>query len=115
MVSAPDQVEQIVNELVRTLEPDIRVERVILYGSYAHNRANEWSDIDVAVLSDDFQWMTEIERVQFLAGKTIRCDSRIVPIAYTPAQFDNAQPHQFAAEIRRSGRIIYHAPESAPR
>ena len=61
------------------------------------------------MLSDDFACMTEIEKTQFLARRTIQCDSRIVPLAYTPAQFDNTQSHQFTAEIKRMGQVVYDA------
>lgn len=109
MVSTPAQIRQIVRAFVRTLEPDIHVQRVVLYGSYANGGAHKWSDIDIAVLSDDFEHMTEIEKTQFLARRTIHCDSRLVPMGYTPAQFDNAQPYQFAAEIKRTGKVMYEA------
>lgn len=109
MVATALQVKRIINEFVRALESDIEVERVILYGSYAHDSAHEWSDIDLAVLSPDFSKMSEIKKTDFLARKLVRCDSRLMPMAYTPAQFDNAPPYLFAAEIRRTGKVIYDA------
>jgi hypothetical protein len=53
--------------------------------------------------------MTEIEKAQFMARRTIHCDSRLVPLTYTPAQFDDAEPYEFAAEIKRTGRVVYDA------
>jgi hypothetical protein len=82
---------------------------VILFGSYAHQQAHEWSDIDVAVLSPDFERISLIAVVDEIATRRIACDSRIAPVAYTPAQFDNAPPYAFAAEIRRTGKVIYDA------
>ena len=109
MVATPHQVRIIIENFVQALEPEICVERIILFGSYAHNQAHEWSDIDVAVLSPDFDGLTETAKTDLLARKTLRCHSRLMPLAYTPAQFDNAPPYFFAAEIRRTGKVIYDA------
>ncbi len=109
MVATSHQIRKIINEFVGALEPDIKVERVILYGSYARGKANEWSDIDVAVLSPTFADMPELKVVEEIARRRIHCDSRLSPFAYTPAQFDNAPPYLFAAEIRRTGKVIYDA------
>ena len=35
----------------------LQLKRVILFGSYAHNTAHKWSDIDLALVSDDFTGM----------------------------------------------------------
>lgn len=109
MVASPYKVRKIINEFIRTLESDIKVERVILYGSYAHRNAREWSDIDLAILSSDFSRMSEIRKTDFLARKLVRCDWRLMPIAYTPDYFDNAPPYLFASEIRRTGKVVYDA------
>ena len=91
------------------LEPAFHIDRVILYSSYAHNRADEWSDIDVAVVSPDFEGMSPLKVVDEIATRRIHFDSRISSLAYTPVQFDNAPPYFFAAEIRRTGKLIYDA------
>jgi len=109
MVASKSQIQKIVNEFVRVLEPDIKVERVILYGSYARGKPNKWSDIDVAVLSPTFAEMPDLTVIEELARRRIHCDSRLSPFAYTPEQFDNAPPYLFAAEIRRTGKVIYDA------
>ena len=109
MVATKNQVRKIINEFVQSLEPDIKVERVILYGSYARGRAEEWSDIDVAVLSPTFAKMSEVKVIEEVSRRTIHCDSRLSPFAYTPSQFDKALPYMFAAEIRRTGKVVYDA------
>lgn len=109
MVASKSQIRKIVNEFVQALEPDIKVERVILYGSYAQGKANKWSDIDVAVLSPTFSEMPDLMVIEEVARRRIHCDSRLSPFAYTPSQFDNALPYMFAAEIRRTGKVVYDA------
>jgi len=109
MVATKNQVRKIINEFVRALEPDIKVERVILYGSYMRGKAEEWSDIDVAVLSPTFAEMPDLTVIEEIARRRIHCDSSLSPFAYTPEQFDNAPPYLFAAEIRRTGKVVYDA------
>jgi hypothetical protein len=108
MVRAENQIRAAVNAFVRALRPAVRVQEVILYGSYASGQAREESDIDIAVLSDDFARMSELEVIQVLAHRRIYCDSLLMPIGYTPAQF-NDPDNAMAREIARTGRVIYQA------
>jgi len=109
MVRTDHQIRAAVTEYVRALKAKIRVERVILYGSYAAGTAREDSDIDIAVLSPDFARMSPLEVIQTLAHRMIHCDSMLMPVGYSPAQFDDPD-NAFAREIARTGKVIYRAP-----
>ena len=50
-----------------------------------------------------------LEIIQTLAHRAIHCDSLLMPVAYTPAQF-NDPDNAFAREIARTGKVIYRAP-----
>ena len=50
-----------------------------------------------------------LEIIQTLAHRAIHCDSLLMPVAYTPAQF-NDPDNAFAREIVRTGKVIYRAP-----
>jgi len=51
---AKKQIRKIIKDFINAVkEKNIKVEAVFLFGSYAENRANEDSDIDVAVVSPD--------------------------------------------------------------
>ncbi len=64
----------------------IPVKEIYLYGSYAHGTPDEWSDIDIAVITDrdlDFESLIEIEaKVRMFARKI---DIRIEPLIFTPS------------------------------
>jgi predicted nucleotidyltransferase len=107
MVATTVQIRRIVQNFVRVAEPIIQVERVILYGSYASNEATEWSDIDIAIVSPSFRKLSNRQVVNLLARAIVKCDNRLMPMAYTPAEFDSALPYMFAAEIKRTGKVIY--------
>ena len=51
----PDQIREVIDKYIRALEENhIHVRRAVLFGSYAGGRANEWSDIDIALVSESF-------------------------------------------------------------
>jgi len=49
-----DSVEKKLKDFVALMRETYNIYAVVLYGSYAAGRANDDSDIDVAVFSDDF-------------------------------------------------------------
>jgi predicted nucleotidyltransferase len=62
-----DEVDGIVLGFIARLEQEIPVHEVILFGSYAQGKAEEHSDIDLAVISDWFEGKPAIENIKFLA------------------------------------------------
>jgi predicted nucleotidyltransferase len=112
MVRAENQIRAAVKEFVRALNPAVRVEEVILYGSYASGQAHDESDIDIAVLSEDFARMSKLEVIQVLAHRRIHCDSMLMPVGYSLAQFRDPD-NSFAREIARTGKVIYRAQREA--
>ena len=61
-----------------------RLKSLVLFGSYARGQADEGSDIDVALILDDFAFAsTEIERcIEFVAALSLQydCVISIIPI-----------------------------------
>jgi len=43
----------------------VNVKKVFLFGSYARNHQTEWSDIDVALIGDDFTGVRFIDKTPF--------------------------------------------------
>ena len=74
---------------------------IYLFGSYANNNANKWSDIDVAVISDKLKknWNKNEDT---LWRYTIAVDSRIEPIGFTVKDFKNIFD-PMVAEIKKTG------------
>ena len=74
---------------------------IYLFGSYSKGKANQWSDIDVAVISDKLKknWNRNED---ILWKYTIGVDSRIEPIGFTAEDFqDNSNP--IVSEIKKTG------------
>jgi len=56
MAKIPDQIRKIIDQYIRVLEDNhIHIRKAVLFGSYARGRADGWSDIDIALVSEDFE------------------------------------------------------------
>ena len=71
-----------------------------LYGSYAKERFNQWSDIDLAIISPDFSEDLYDDRVE-LMRIAAAIDDRIEPRPYRTESFSSNDP--LVAEIKRHG------------
>ncbi|MEW6376429.1 MAG: nucleotidyltransferase domain-containing protein [Thermodesulfobacteriota bacterium] len=68
----------------------IRVDQVTLFGSYATGHSRKGSDIDVAVISEDFKGMNLLKRFETigLALAKARIMEPIEAIGYTKKEFE---------------------------
>ncbi|PIY82867.1 MAG: nucleotidyltransferase domain-containing protein [Candidatus Omnitrophica bacterium CG_4_10_14_0_2_um_filter_44_9] len=88
-------------EALRTL--GINVERVILYGSYSKGNQREDSDIDLIIISEDFQKMNLRERLEILGIAAVRIMEPVEAKGYTPEEIQMAQDASFLKEILATG------------
>jgi uncharacterized protein len=90
---------------VKELENEkLRISKVFLFGSYAKNQENEWSDVDLAVVSDDFTGNRMIDYDRFV-NAILKVDRTFEPIPYKTENFTTDNP--FVNEIISTGiRII---------
>ena len=80
-------VDGVVDRLKRLLLQRLRVETLILFGSRAEGKADEWSDYDFIVVSPDFEDIAFMDRggLMFpLRERGVACDF----LCYTPAEFE---------------------------
>ena len=82
----------------------------MLYGSYATGHPHEWSDMDVAVISPDFEDVPMWRRQEMIAELSLERDRRLTPIGYPSSEYHNPGRHSFLREIIRTGRVVYEAP-----
>ncbi len=84
----------------------IRVSRLILFGSYATGETKEGSDIDVAVISDDFKGMNLLQRLETigLAFAKAKIMEPIEAIGYTEEEFTSKGKGTFIGdEVKSKG------------
>jgi hypothetical protein len=85
----------------------VRLQKLVLFGSYARNQFNEESDVDVLVLLDTLS-PGERERV---VDEAVRCSTGemfLSPLILTTAQFDalRARERLIALDIDREGIAV---------
>ena len=81
---------EIINRYVETLATlGIKVEKTMLFGSYATGKYHEGSDIDIVVISKDFQGMGFWDRIDVLGKALAILFEPIEATAMTPEEFES--------------------------
>jgi predicted nucleotidyltransferase len=110
VVTTATDLDKIISDFVALLSRAVRVEGVVLYGSYVNGSPDEWSDIDIAVVSPDFEGVPMWERQRIISRATVDRDASLSPIGYPSSEYHNPGRHSFLREIVRTGRVVYEAP-----
>ena len=99
-------VNQIAKEVFEFLSQFITVDHLILYGSYAYGKPREDSDIDMAVVSEDFRKMSIWDKMSLLAGASVAVDSRIELMGFMPKDYSHPQRGSLLNEIKAKGKVL---------
>ena len=83
----------------------VKVDKLILYGSYAIGANREGSDIDVVVISTDFAGKDYWQRTDILSQAIYDVFEPIEAIALTPEEWENRE--SAIVEYARTGEIVY--------
>lgn len=89
-----------INEFIKEIKKHYNISAIILFGSYAKGTQNEDSDIDIAVISDDFDDI--YESMANLMGMTWDIDTRIEPHPIKKKDFEEASNY-FIREVIDTG------------
>lgn len=104
MASVPQSIQKIISDYLQRVGDQIKIDKVILFGSYAKGQFSSDSDIDLAVFSDDFIGMEPIERFRFLFLEAADYGLDLQPLAFTIS--DLTEPAGIVAEILNTGQEI---------
>ena len=97
-------------EAIRQQQVSLR--KVVMFGSYARNEQRQFSDIDVALVADEFTGFG-FQDVGLLGDAAIQKEFvDIEPHTFSPAQFTDRNP--FVQEIKRTGIVIGEWESTAP-
>ena len=107
MVTSPTELDAALLEFAALLEAGIRIEALVLFGSHAKGVAQEDSDIDVAVISPDFEGLSLHQRQMKIAKLSVIRPRDISPVGYPSSQYHNPEPQSFLEEIVRTGKVVY--------
>ena len=97
---------EIIADFRKALEAErIRPQKIILYGSYATGQYRQDSDIDLVVISDDFENRSYWERIDILSAAIYRVFKPIEAVAMTSAEWQTGD--SFIIDYARHGEVVY--------
>lgn len=79
---------------------NFHIGKAIVFGSYAKGTYNEWSDIDVAIVSSDFCGIPFNDREK-LVSFLLQADERIELHPFRPEEFTD--DNEFVKDIKKYG------------
>lgn len=103
------ELENLLSELYSRIKEHYELDEMVLFGSYAKNTANEYSDVDVAVVSPSLNKKSIFGNVLDISNKIKFYDPDLQLTAFPSESFyqSNLDDHGFIAEIKRTGKKIY--------
>jgi poly(A) polymerase Pap1 len=103
-----ESVVKVVKKYLRNLvDQGIAVEQGIIFGSYAKGTTHTRSDIDLLVVSPQFDNQPKRQDINLLWHTAARTDSRIEPIAVGQRQFEEDDSSAVIEIARREGQVVW--------
>jgi predicted nucleotidyltransferase len=100
------RVYEIISAFRKAIEAEgIRADKMILYGSYATGRFREDSDIDIVVISRDFDNKSYWERIDILSSAIYRVNEPIEASAFTPEEWQKQE--SLIYDYAKDGEVVY--------
>lgn len=104
MDKIPIKINRLLRKYIKELEKNsIPIRKAVLFGSYAAGGSNEWSDIDIALVSEAFEGMRIKDRNK-IRKITLSISMDLSPLPFRPEDFTSENP--FAREILENGISI---------
>lgn len=101
MDKIPIKIHRLLKKYVEQLEKNgIPIRQAVLFGSYASGGSHEWSDIDIALVSDVFEGMRIKDRNK-IRKITLDISTDLSPLPFRPEDFTPEDP--FVREILEHG------------
>lgn len=104
MALSEDQVVEIIKGFIVRLRQEIPIREIILFGSYALGNPKEYSDIDLALISDWFKARPKIENMRYLSRIAANYNTMIEALPFTEEEYKNLDKRSFLASIVKNGR-----------
>jgi len=96
----------IISEFRKVLESKgIKPQKLILFGSFVSGNFHEGSDIDIVVISKDFENKSYWERIDILSAAIYEIFKPIEAVAMTPAEWQ--QGDSLIVNYARNGEVVY--------
>lgn len=101
MAAVTDEAIEVVERFLQIVKTaGVKIDRAILFGSYAKGSAGKWSDIDIAIVSQDFSGTSFYDN-KMLIPFLLKVDFRIEVHTFRPEDFN--EDNLFVKEIIKNG------------
>ena len=107
MLKSNASVEHIVKETAEYLRRHIKIDKMILFGSYNNGNPREDSDFDIAVISKDFEKMSLLKKMELLAMVAVAVDSRVELLGFSTKEYSNPGKSSFIEKVKQEGRCLF--------
>ncbi len=101
------KLEKFIRNFVDNLSRYIKVDEVILFGSYARGNPREDSDVDLLFISSDFAGMGSLERLSLLGKAYTDYTFASDYFGLTPEEYRDASPLTTISEVKETGKVVY--------
>ena len=93
---------KIANDYVRAvLEAGVKIRYAYLFGSFALGRQHKWSDIDIALVADDFKGVAAVDKDRFRRLHLLPRFMSIETHTFPTRRWEDGDP--FIREILKTG------------
>jgi len=107
MAKIKNSVKSTILKTIRYLQDQINITEVILFGSYAAGTPHKYSDIDIAVISPDFEKKDLSFKADLASRAKINCSLDVEIHSFTKKNLEDARPTNFMGHILKTGKVIF--------
>ena len=100
-------ITDITKKTAKFLSQHVKVDKLILFGSYVSGRPDKYSDVDIAVISEDFERMSIWDRISLFAKVPLAVDSRLELLGFSKKEYLKPESASFLAFIKKKGKIVF--------
>ncbi len=104
-----EELNSILNDYISRLKSKIKLDKAVLFGSYAKGTAHEWSDIDLLVVSNELSERKPKAANGFFLDKLVGLDKVHIDLEVLgihPNTLNNEVTKSFFDEVLATGREI---------
>ena len=107
MFKRNSSIKQIVKAVTVFLSQHIRLEKLILFGSYVYGKPRKDSDFDIAVISEDFEKMNVLDKIALFSNTAKSIDCRIELLGFSKKEYSKTEATSFLAFIKKKGKVVF--------
>lgn len=105
MAGKSDELDQTINNVLDFINQRISISTAILFGSYASGTQSDYSDIDLAVFSEDVENWSISQKIDFSVDVRINYPDVELHL-FTASALEKARPSNFYGHILETGKRV---------